>query len=199
MNVWQQARRAATATLGAADWLQERAEEAWRDRQQWAERVDAAYSEMADRGEGILTRADHEGRRQARKARESARRMPGVAPLEGEVTGLASRQEDLPIENYDSLNVEQLQRQLPSLSQRELHQVEGYEATNAARATVLRRIDELRGDQPWPAYDEMTVDEIVPRLRELSPEQQSTVAEYERRHKQRRTVLDAVERNDSTT
>ncbi|WP_020500211.1 hypothetical protein [Sciscionella marina] len=130
--------------------------------------------------------------------RENARRIPGVAAAEGELSGLASTPEELPIADYAHLTVEQLLPRLPALSQRELHQVEGYEANNHARVTVLRRIDELRGTEPWAAYDEMTVDEIMPRLRALSPEQRATVATYEERHKQRRTVLHAAKRDEPT-
>lgn len=199
MNVWQQTRRAATATLGAADWVQEQLGRAWEDRRHWGERIDDAYGELTRRGEDILSRSEREGRRQTRKAREYARRVPGVAPAEGEIAGMASDPEQLPISDYDTLSAEQLVRQLPTLSQRELHKIEGYETNHQARATVLRRIEELRGGEPWPAYDEMTVDEIVPRLRELSANEQSTVADYERRHKQRRTVLDAVGRDGAAT
>ncbi|WP_020499868.1 hypothetical protein [Sciscionella marina] len=199
MNTRQQARRIAAATLGAADWLQEQFAQAWQDRASWTGRADEFYSELARRGEDVLTRTGRAGRRQARKARETARRIPGFAPVEGEAAGLTSNAEDLPIADYNSFNVEQLLPQLPPLSQRELHQVEGYEAEHQARTTVLRRIDELRGTEPWPAYDEMTVDEIVPRLRELSPNQRSAVATYEQRHKQRRTIIDAAEPNERAT
>jgi hypothetical protein len=59
---------------------------------------------------------------------------------------------------------------------------------------VLDRIASLRGDEPWPGYDELTVDEIRTVLSDADETTTKKVADYERRHKQRQGVLDAVER-----
>ena len=52
----------------------------------------------------------------------------------------------------------------------------------------------LRGDEPWAGYDEMTADEIVERLRDGDDELVATARDYERAHKDRTTVMRAVER-----
>lgn len=47
--------------------------------------------------------------------------------------------------------------------------------------------------QPWPGYDEMTVDEIVPRLEGASDELRAKVAKYEKAHRDRKGVLEAID------
>lgn len=199
MDLPPQMREPVYATAGIGEWIWDalrdgvdRAEQAWRNRDQWSERAGHAYDDLVHRGEGLLTRAGREARQQTRRARETARRAPGAAAIEGEIVGLASAAEDLPITDYDRLTAAQITSRLASVSQRELHQIEGYELRHQSRATVLRRIQELRGNEPWPGYDEMNVDEIQPRLRELSADERGTVAAYEQRHKHRRTVIDTA-------
>ncbi len=53
-----------------------------------------------------------------------------------------------------------------------------------------------KGDtnEPWPGYDDQTVDEITSVLSDASREVIETVREYERGHKDRRSVIDATER-----
>ena len=72
--------------------------------------------------------------------------------------------------------------------------VRGYETRHHARATVIGRIDKLCEDQPWPGYDEMNLDEILPKARELPAEEQTKLVSYERRHKNRRTIVDTLSR-----
>ena len=59
---------------------------------------------------------------------------------------------------------------------------------------MLDRIASLRGDEPWPGYDDMTAQEIVERLRDGDDELAASVRDYERAHKDRATVLRAAER-----
>ena len=49
---------------------------------------------------------------------------------------------ELPLENYDSLNVEQISERLDDLSAEELRQLRAYEAENKSRRTLLSRLDE---------------------------------------------------------
>ena len=53
--------------------------------------------------------------------------------------------EELPIEEYDSLNVEQISQRLEELSDEELEQLRRYEGANKNRRTLLRRLDERLG------------------------------------------------------
>jgi hypothetical protein len=50
--------------------------------------------------------------------------------------------EELPIEDYDSLNVKQISERLAELSDEEVEQLRRYEAANKNRSTLLRRLDE---------------------------------------------------------
>jgi hypothetical protein len=50
--------------------------------------------------------------------------------------------EELPIEDYDSLNIKQISERLAELSDEEIEQLRRYEAANKNRSTLLRRLDE---------------------------------------------------------
>ena len=49
---------------------------------------------------------------------------------------------------------------------------------------------------PLPNYDELTVEDVTSRLDDLTPAQLRHVATYERAHKRRRGVLDAVDQHE---
>lgn len=172
--------------------LPDQLDRAWRDREQWIQSLGEVYDDLAEQGEAALGGAQSTLQQQAREAGQKARQVPGVAAAEGEMTGLLAKEGELPINDYGRLSADEISARLPALSQRELHQVEGYETRTKARSTVLSRVDELRGAEPWSGYDEMAVDEILPRLRRLSPSKQAEVAKHEQRHKQRRTILAAT-------
>jgi len=61
-----------------------------------------------------------------------------TAPAESHVVA----DEELPIENYDSLNIKQISERLAQLSDEEVEQLRRYEAANKNRSTLLRRLDE---------------------------------------------------------
>ena len=69
-----------------------------------------------------------------------------------------------------------------------------YERKQQDRATVLAKVESLRGDEPWPGYDELTVDEIRDALRRCRRGAHEAVRGYERAHKNRAGVIDATER-----
>jgi ferritin-like metal-binding protein YciE len=133
---------------------------------------------------------------QARSAARQTRRVPGVAQAEGEVKGAIASEQDLAIANYNSLNVDEVVGRLSELSQIDLAKVDAYERKHEKRSTVLSRIDSLRNDEPWPGYDEQTVEEIRRTLSRGDAQQRREVREYERRHKERQGVLETVERPD---
>lgn len=192
MELLERMRHAAYATVGAGDWmwttLRDGIDRAWHNRSQWSGQIEYAYDDLVGRGEALLTKTGSQ-------ARHRARRTPEIAAIEGEIAGLAGDADDLPIADYDDLTAAQITSQLAGLSQRGLHQIEGYEASHQHRVTVLRHIDGLRGSEPWPGYDEMNVDEILPRLRALPADQRAELATYEQRHKKRSTVIDTAHIN----
>jgi ferritin-like metal-binding protein YciE len=130
----------------------------------------------------------------AKRTARQARRVPGVTQAEGAAKGAVASEEDLPISGYDSLNADDILAKLPELSQVDLAKVDVYERKEIGRKTILERISSLRGDEPWPGYDDMNAQEIGARLRDADDEVTSRVRDYERAHKNRATVLRSVER-----
>jgi ferritin-like metal-binding protein YciE len=132
---------------------------------------------------------------EARGAARQARKVPGVARVEGEIKGAVASESDLAIPRYDKLNAEEIVERLSELSQIEISKIDAYERRHTNRKTVLDRISSLRADEPWPGYDELTVEEIRQVLGESDDESLvRKVADYERRHKNRQGVLDAAAR-----
>jgi ferritin-like metal-binding protein YciE len=130
----------------------------------------------------------------ARRTSRKARAVPGVARAEGQVKGAMASERDLPIARYDSLTADEVVRKLPDLSQIDLAKVDSYERKHQGRTTILNRVQALRGDEPWPGYDELTTGEIRAVLAEAGAERAEQVREYERAHKNRSGVLTAAER-----
>lgn len=131
---------------------------------------------------------------EVRGTARQARKIPGVARAEGELKGMVASESDLPITGYDKLSAEEIIAKLPELSQIDLSKIDAYERRHNDRKTVLDRVASLRAREPWPGYDELTVEDIRAVLSEADEARAKQVAEYERRHKQRQGVLDAVER-----
>lgn len=155
-----------------------------------AEAVRRAGEKVEQTVKGTAQKATMRARRTAREAR----RVPGVTQAEGEVKGAVASEQDLAIANYDSLNVDEVVERLGELSQVDLAKVDAYERKHQNRSTVLSRIDSLRKNEPWPGYDEQTVDEIREALARGDAQQNREVREYESRHKERQGVLQMAER-----
>ncbi|MEB3369794.1 hypothetical protein [Saccharopolyspora mangrovi] len=209
MDLVRETQRSLYATVGATAWVVDALRgapgwvgHAWRERNQVMQRLGSAFDDLSERGQAIVggaqqeledgvDEADQAVRRAGREVDQAARRIPGAAEAEGAVVGAFIGEEDLPISHYDKLTADEIVHKLHSLSQFELRKVRGYETRHHARATVIGRIDKLCEDQPWPGYDEMNLDEILPKVRELPAEEQTKLVSYERRHKNRRTIVDA--------
>jgi ferritin-like metal-binding protein YciE len=131
---------------------------------------------------------------QAKRSARQARKVPGVARAEGRIKGAAASAEDLPIARYDELTADEIAGRLAELSQIDLAKVEAYERKREGRTTILSRIDSLRGEEPWPGYDELTVEAIRTALTDADDELTKRVRAYERTHKNRAGVLSATER-----
>jgi ferritin-like metal-binding protein YciE len=138
--------------------------------------------------------AAREATAEVRGTARQARKVPGVARAEGEIKGMVASESDLPIAGYEKLSAEEIVGKVPELSQIDLSKIDAWERRHANRKTVLDRISSLRADEPWPGYDELTVEEIRTALSEADEGTAKKVADYERRHKQRQGVLDAAER-----
>jgi ferritin-like metal-binding protein YciE len=130
----------------------------------------------------------------AKRTARKARKVPGVAQAEGQVKGAVAGEEDLAIAGYDRLTADEITTKLPGLSQIDLAKIDSYERKNQNRTTVLSRITSLRGDEPWPGYDELAASEVQAVLSEGDEERVEQVRTYERSHKNRAGVLKAADR-----
>ncbi len=130
----------------------------------------------------------------AKRTARQARKVPGVAQVEGQMKGTVASEEDLAIARYDSLTAEQILGKLPELSQIDLAKVDSYERKNENRTTVLGRVSALRRQEPWPGYDELTVAEIEAVIGEGDEQRAKDVVAYERAHKNRAGVLRSADR-----
>jgi ferritin-like metal-binding protein YciE len=134
----------------------------------------------------------------AKRAARQARKVPGVAQAEGEIKGAVASEGDLAIARYGELTAEEIAGKLPELSQVDLAKIDAYERRNENRTTILSRISTLRGDEPWPGYDELTAAEVQAVLAEGDDDRAKEVRSYERNHKNRAGVLKAAERELAT-
>jgi ferritin-like metal-binding protein YciE len=132
-----------------------------------------------------------------RSARQ-ARKVPGVAAAEGQIKGAVASESDLAIARYDTLTAEEITGRLSGLSQIDLAKVGAYERKNQNRSTILGRISTLRGNEPWPGYDELTAAEVQAVLAEGDDDRAEQVRSYERAHKNRAGVMKAAEREHAT-
>jgi ferritin-like metal-binding protein YciE len=130
----------------------------------------------------------------AKRTARQARKLPGVAQVEGQVKGAVAGADDLAIARYDSLTADEITAKLPTLSQIDLAKIDSYERKNQNRTTILSRITTLRGNEPWPGYDELTAPEVQAVLAEGDDDRVKDVISYERAHKDRAGVRTAAER-----
>jgi rubrerythrin len=158
---------------------------------------DVTETGAADAVKATTRRATATTKRTARKARK-ARNLPGVAQVEGEVKGALASADDLPIARYDALTAEEIAGKLSELSQIDLAKVDAYERKRENRTTVLSPISTLRGNEPWPGYDELNVQEIRAALDDADDDRVARVRTYERAHKNRTGVLSTAERELAT-
>jgi ferritin-like metal-binding protein YciE len=156
-----------------------------------------AADAVRDAGRSADETARATGTRAKRTARQ-ARKVPGVARAKGTVKGAVASEADLAIARYDTRTAEEIAGRLAELSQIDLAKVDAYERRNQDRSTILGRIDTLRGEEPWPGYDELTAAEVQAVLSEGDDDHADQVRSYERGHKNRAGVLRAAEREIAT-
>jgi ferritin-like metal-binding protein YciE len=143
-------------------------------------------------GEGSYDIASTGAAEAVKRTASQARRAPGVARAEGEVKGALASEDDLAISGYDELTVTEIVGRLDSLSQIDLSKIDAYERKNQNRTGITERVAKLRGDEPWPGYDELTAAQIRAVLGEGDEERGQRVRVYEREHKNRTSVLRAA-------
>ena len=156
--------------------------------------TDTGAADSVREAGGAAKRTARKSAGQAKRTARQARKVPGVARAEGTVKGAAASESDLAIARYDSLSADEVQDKLVELSQIDLAKVNAYERKHQNRSTVTSRIDSLQGDEPWPGYDELAVEEVRAVLSEGDDTRNKAVRSYERKHKNRAGVLQATER-----
>lgn len=114
-----------------------------------AEDVEDAVEETASKAKGKAQDAVDAAEDKAGDAKDAAadtaRKVPGVEEVEGEVRGAtASGDDEIAIAGYDELTVEQVLPKLKTLSTEELAAVDGYERGGRNRKRILDRIAALR-------------------------------------------------------
>jgi ferritin-like metal-binding protein YciE len=159
--------------------------------------TDTGAADAVREAGGAARRTARQGAGRAKRTARQARKVPGVARAEGTAKGAVASESDLAIANYGSLSAGEIQGKLAGLSQVDLAKVSAYERKNQNRSTILSRIDTLQGDEPWPGYDELSVDEVRSALSEANEQRVKDVRDYERRHKDRAGVIEATERQPS--
>jgi len=152
-----------------------------------------AVRDVQDSARSTARRASSE----TRKAARQARKVPGVARVEGQVKGAVADESDLPIAGYGSKRASDIVSELSGLSQIDLAKVDSYERKAQNRSTILRKIESLRGNEPWPGYDELSVEDIRAAIGEAHADKVDEVRVYERAHKDRSGVIEATERETS--
>ena len=155
-----------------------------------------AADAMRDAGQQIKKTA-RKANTGARSTARQARKVPGIAQAEGQIKGAVASEQDLAIARYDSLTAADILDRLRGLSQVELAKVDAYERKNQNRSTVLGRTSTLRGEEPWPGYDELNASEVNAVLGEGDEDRAKRVHAYERSHKNRAAVIHTTERETS--
>jgi hypothetical protein len=98
----------------------------------------------------------------------------------------------LPFAGYDRLDARQVTNVLSDHSQIELEAVDSYERSHMGREAVLNKLRYMRGSEPLPRYDALSVEEILVAIEQADLETIGKVRGYERKFANRPRVLEAV-------
>lgn len=99
-----------------------------------------------------------------------------------------------PYADYDRLDKRELMDGLSDHSQIELEAAESYEQSHKNREPVLTKLRYMRGSEPLPGYDALSVEEIVAALEDADLATIRKVRAYERKFGNRPDVLEEVVR-----
>jgi hypothetical protein len=134
-------------------------------------------------------------RRTTKRAATTTRRAAQTTRRAAATTRRAAKPAAPPITGYDDLTADEIVAKLPEQSQTALAAIAAYEQANQKRATVLQRVAALSGPEPAPGYDELNADEAQKLVTGGSAELAGAVRDYERRHKDRTSVIEAATRH----
>ena len=119
---------------------------------------------------------------------------PGVGRTEAGAEAEPGAEAGAPFAGYDRLNGREVIDALHEHSQVELGSIEGYERSHQEREAVLDKLRWMRGAEPFPGYDALSVEEIVSVLGKADFATVKKVRGYERKFASRAVVLEEVVR-----
>jgi hypothetical protein len=100
----------------------------------------------------------------------------------------------IPFAGYERLNARQAMDGLSDHTQIELEAVEAYERSHQSRQPVLDKLRWMRGSEPLPGYDALSVEDIITALKTSNSTTIKKVRGYERKFANRPEILDEVVR-----
>ena len=168
-------KRTCIAGIGAIDFSREKISD-------FRDALEDSLDECVDRGERLNEAEDG-----LLAALIAALRVSPRIPTSAEVEAI--------IPSYEDMKVAEIIDLVKSLSTKDLELVRAYEYHNYNRIRILRQIDrELEEASVIPDYDDMPVGEVVDHLDVLSPQQLAALKDYEKGHRNRKTILRAIDR-----
>ena len=137
-------------------------------------------------------RATRSAKASAKRTARQTRKVPGVARAEGQAKGALASEGDLAIAGYDKLTAEEIVGQAGRAVADRPRQGQGLRAQERRPLDRPGADHALQGDEPWPGYDELTVEEIRAavgddeRAREQRAQLRARAQEPRRRAERRR-------------
>ncbi len=146
------------------------------------ETIEDSLDEFMERGER-LNETEDSLIGALRAALNIGARIPTVDEVEAVLPG------------YEEMKVSDIIDRIKSLPTKHLELVREYECHNYNRVRIVRQIDrELDEARVIPDYDELPVGEVVEQLEDLEPKQLAALKDYEKSHRNRATVIRAIDR-----
>jgi len=134
-------------------------------------------------------------RRTTKRAATTTRRAAQTTRRAAQTARRAAKPAAPPITGYDDLTADEIVAKLPEQPQTALVAIAAYEQANEKRSTVLQRVAALSGPEPAPGYDELNADDAQKLITGGSAELAAAVRDYERRHKDRASVVETATRH----
>ncbi len=176
MDVSKTVRKACYAGIGAIEYSREQVSNA-------RKRIRNSLKDFVKRGERLNEKEDS----LVGAFFAALQRKPRV-PSQKEVNSI--------IPGYDDLTVTEILDQMKKLTMKELETIREYESHNFNRLRIIRQIDkELDEVRIISDYDTLSVSQVLERLEDLNPQELAALRNYEKSHRNRATVIRAIERH----
>ena len=100
-----------------------------------------------------------------------------------------------PIEDYDRKNVDQILSAMDDLDREGIEKLRDYEKAHHQRKMIRRKATQFLEDEEAPVenYFDLTAKALIEEIREMEPAELEKLEAYESEHKNRKTVLEAIE------